>query len=612
MALKPFRLKQSTIVPLGLAEVWEIAAQTSKVNHAVGLPPLVYSERTRSDGVREVVGNARQYGLPVQWVEHPFEWIYQKELRVERVFEHFPPLDRLIGGTILVPHTSISTEVETFVDVFPKNLLGYPVGWFVANQMITGQAAFFRSVAQKPNATNYFPPARKVRANRNVLQELRNRMRDLPCDQQLIDRLFELIQTQRDEDVATMRPFVLADAWGAERISLLRVFLYATWTGLLDMNWDVLCPNCRVAREPSPHLRDLTATAHCEVCNIRYDLNFDEYVELRFSVNPKVRSASNATFCALGSPALNEHIVAQARLKPNEQRELMVQLGPGGYRLRMLGIEQRCTIQAQAAGATNAIINLTATGPDQAALTLALEPTTLNVHNTTDREQLLIIEHDAWGVGRVSASLVSTLPEFRSLFSSEVLAPGLGLAIKNLTILFSDIKNSTPMYEQHGDSSAYAMVRDHFDVLFKAIEQHNGSIVKTIGDAVMAVFASPNDGVAAALAIHHNMQQANQARPERPPIVIKIGLTTGTCIAVNANEVLDYFGTTVNAAARAQGLSVGDDVVLTSDVMESAGGRAILSQHNLLSEPFTHNLKGISQVFTLYRLMPMAQREHRA
>ncbi len=612
MAPKPFRLRQSTIVPLPLAEVWEIAAQTSQINHAVGLPPITYSERTRSDGVREMVGNARQYGLPVQWVEHPFEWVYQQQLWVERVFEHFPPLDRFIGGTILRPHTSISTEVETFVQVFPKNVLGYPVGWFVATKMIIGQAAFFRSVAQKPNASNYFPPARKVRANRNVLQELRNRMRDLPCDQALIDRLFQLIQTQRDEDVATMRPFVLADAWGAERLSVLRVFLYATWTGLLDMNWDVLCPNCRVAREPMPHLRDLKANAHCEVCNINYDVNFDEYVELRFSVNPKVRSSSGTTFCALGSPALNEHIVAQARLKPNEQRELSVQLGAGGYRLRMLGIEQRCSIQAHADGSSTATINLTATGPDQTDLNFGLESVALYVHNTTDREQLLIIEHDAWGFGRVSASLVSTLAEFRSLFSSEVLAPGLGLGIKNLTILFSDIKDSTPMYEQHGDSMAYAMVRDHFSVLFNAIEQHNGSIVKTIGDAVMAVFASPADGVAAALAIHQNMLQANRARSDRPPIVIKIGLHTGTCIAVNANEVLDYFGTTVNAAARAQGLSVGDDVVLTSAVMESAGVRAMLSQHDLLSEAFTHNLKGISQIFTLYRLTPSLQQEQSA
>ncbi|MFD3166624.1 adenylate/guanylate cyclase domain-containing protein [Herpetosiphon sp. NSE202] len=604
MALKPFRLGQSMIVPLPLADVWEIAAQTSQINHAVGLPPITYSERTRSDGVREMVGNARQYGLPVQWVEHPFEWVYQQQLWVERVFEHFPPLDRLIGGTILRPHTSISTEVETFVQVFPKNLLGYPIGWFIATQMIVGQAAFFRSVAKKPNASNYFPPARKVRVNRTVLQELRNRMRDLPCDQQLIDRLFQLIQTQRDEDVATMRPFVLADAWGAERLSVLRVFLYATWTGLLDMNWDVLCPNCRVAREPTPHLRDLTASAHCEVCNINYDVNFDEYVELRFSVSPKVRSASGTTFCALGSPALNEHIVAQARLKPNEQREVTVQLSSGGYRMRMLGIEQRCTIQAEPAGATSANITLTNNGPDQTELNLATEAVVLSLHNTTEHEQLLIIEHDAWGFGRVSASLVSTLAEFRSLFSSEVLAPGLGLGIKNLTILFSDIKNSTPMYEEHGDSLAYAMVRDHFSVLFQAIEQHNGSIVKTIGDAVMAVFANPADGVAAALAIHQNMQQANQARPDRPPIVIKIGLHTGTCIAVNANEVLDYFGTTVNAAARAQGLSVGDDVILTADVMESAGVRAMLSQHNLLNEHFTHNLKGISHIFTLYRLTP--------
>src|SRR5205823_1419852 len=83
------------------------------------------------------------------------------------------------------------------------------------------------------------------------------------------------------------------------------------------------------------------------------------------------------------------------------------------------------------------------------------------------------------------------------------------------------------------------------------IMEHRGALVKTIGDAVMAVFHAPADAVAAGLAIQAGIAAYNAAAPG-DPLCVKLGLHSGPCIAINANDVLDYFGTTVNVAARVQ------------------------------------------------------------
>jgi class 3 adenylate cyclase len=375
------------------------------------------------------------------------------------------------------------------------------------------------------------------------------------------------------------------------------------------MNWDVLCPNCRVSQETTTTLRDLNKTAHCAVCHITYDTNFDEYVELRFAVNPGVRRASSLMYCAMGSPALNQHIVAQQRLAAGETRRLAVALEAGGYNLRMLGSEQRCTLRVDPAATTaEAALTLTASGVGEAAAECAPGRVTLACANTSPSEQLLILEHDAWGSGRVSAALVTTLPEFRTLFSSEVLAPGLGLAIKNLTILFSDIKNSTPMYEQFGDSSAYAVVRDHFTTLFAAIEKHEARSSKTIGDAVMAVFCQPVSAVAAALDITRAINASNAERPTVRRSASKSGCTVGR-VSPSMPTSAGYFGTTVNAAARAQSVSVGGDTVITADLMKIAGSRALAGALQAADRALHPRPQGLSQAYTLYRLTLASQAE---
>jgi adenylate cyclase len=407
--------------------------------------------------------------------------------------------------------------------------------------------------------------------------------------------------------VLKMRPFALADRWGEPRLDVLRTFLYATRSGLLDLEWDVICPSCRGASERLTRLSDLRNEAHCPSCQIRYDVDFEESVELRFSVSPDIRHAEDLTFCA-GGPASTRHILAQLWLEPGVGRELQLRLEPGTYRLRSRQVTARTLIEAAEAGdARRAEIGFGADEVSGAGQAVATGPIDLRLRNDTADRLLTIVEQSAWNLQAASAALVTSLDEFRQLFSSEVLAPGLGISIRNLTFLFSDLKDSTQIYDQIGDSPAYARVRDHFNIMRSVIAAHRGALVKTIGDAVMAVFRSAEDAIEAAIEIQREFS-GGQIAQVNPTLRVKLGLHCGQCIAVNANDLLDYFGSTVNIAARVQSESVGGDIVVTEALLEDDAVRQILERERLLVEQFERALKGFSRTFTLARLwLPVEQ-----
>ncbi|HUS15415.1 MAG TPA: adenylate/guanylate cyclase domain-containing protein, partial [Chloroflexia bacterium] len=381
-----------------------------------------------------------------------------------------------------------------------------------------------------------------------------------------------------------------------------RVFLYATRAGLLDLHWDVLCPNCRVAKNQVGSLADLSREAHCDTCNIRYDVNFDEYVELRFTVSDAVREVYQATFC-IAAPYQTRHILAQFNLAPGNTHTLAVDFGPGTYRWRTRQRTERGDVQVGPDGGPGPLhYRFTAGDVDGPVGTPALRPGgAIHFENSSGTDLLLIFEQAGWGLDGVSAALVTSLQEFRTLFSSQVLAPGLSVAVKNLTVLFSDLKESTTLYDRMGDSAAYASVRDHFVIMSNTIAAHNGAVVKTIGDAVMAVFSTPSHAVEACLAIQRGITLYNETATD-DHITVKLGLHSGPCLAINANDVLDYFGSTVNIASRVQGASGGADVILTDRVYADPAVHHLLA--GLPVQSFTASLKGISQVFTLYRVVP--------
>ena len=104
---------------------------------------------------------------------------------------------------------------------------------------------------------------------------------------------------------------------------------------------------------------------------------------------------------------------------------------------------------------------------------------------------------------------MATLQAFRDLFSTEVLRPGDEVAIGRVTLLFSDLKGSTALYEAVGDAAAYHLVRAHFAYLAAIVREHDGAIVKTIGDAVMAAFHEPLQALRAAIAMQERVASFN-------------------------------------------------------------------------------------------------------
>src|SRR5690606_11878588 len=124
----------------------------------------------------------------------------------------------------------------------------------------------------------------------------------------------------------------------------------------------------------------------------------------------------------------------------------------------------------------------------------------VHVHNESDAEQLVIVDRTPWSDDAVTAAEVTARQQFRDLFASEALRPGQQISVGSMTVVFTDLRSSTELYRRVGDAVAFGHVLDHFDALRGAIAANGGTIVKTIGDAVMAVFDRPARAVDALLA----------------------------------------------------------------------------------------------------------------
>ncbi len=171
--------------------------------------------------------------------------------------------------------------------------------------------------------------------------------------------------------------------------------------------------------------------------------------------------------------------------------------------------------------------------------------------------------------------------------------------MREITLLFTDLKGSTALYERIGDLNAYMLVQRHFEELQAVTVKHHGAVTKTIGDAVMAAFLDPADAVRAALEMREAIEHLNRDRVQRD-FVLKIGLHRGAAIAVTLNERLDYFGQTVNIAARVQNLADGDEIWMTDEVRGAPEVEAILG--SLTVQRSEAELKGVAGAVPVYRV----------
>lgn len=231
-------------------------------------------------------------------------------------------------------------------------------------------------------------------------------------------------------------------------------------------------------------------------------------------------------------------------------------------------------------------------------LSIGLTPN-IRLFNDLDFTQTFQMERVTWSDQAATAADVTTLQVFRDLFSDEVLRAGEEISVGSMTLMFTDLRNSTKLYRDIGDAPAFGKVRDHFDIIAQAAAKEDGAIVKTMGDAVMAAFRKP---VSAVRAIW-NVQKELTARGI-PPLTIKVGVHHGPCIVVNLNDRLDYFGSTVNIAARLPHLSVGGELILSAEIRNDPEVNEYLEKNaapNSVAR-FQGEIRGIGSAIEMWRV----------
>jgi class 3 adenylate cyclase len=578
--------------------IWPFASDTNRFNRDTGQPEVEILSNVK--GTKQM--RMKLPILRVEWEEEPFEWTYPYSFGVSRLYSKGPidsmrtetKFERLPdNGTRIIYDTAFVVS-NPFVQVMMPFVIGV-----IAKNRFEKAFRFYDQIADKRD------PVITITRPRGLSSAERARFKSLSeavirqgTDAALMARLEDFLVRADELSVQRIRPYALADRWQVDRRAVLEMFLRATRAGILDMSWDLLCPSCRGTTEGHTNLGDVHGNSHCKTCQIDFTVNFDHNIEVIFRPNPSVRTVDlEAAFCA-GSPQLQPHVVMSQPISALHSLPVPIALERGRYSLRASNVPGSISLFADMDGAPQADLRVSHFGWPPEQQHVSLQPT-LNLINATDEDTTFQLERTAWSDESSTAADVTALQVFRDLFASEVVRPGEEISIGSVTLMFTDLRDSTRIYRQIGDASAFGRVREHFEILEKAVAAEGGAIVKTMGDAVMATFRHPVDALKSVW-----NAQSEIAKYGEPMLWLKAGLHKGPCIVVNLNDRLDYFGSTVNIAARLPNFSRGGELIFSETFYQDPEIQNFLAENVSTNaiQCFTGDVKGFDEPFTMWKV----------
>jgi class 3 adenylate cyclase len=453
------------------------------------------------------------------------------------------------------------------------------------------------------------------------------------ADEDVVDMLERMVRDAPDHALNKMNALDLAAKEGVGEERVIAALLNAVGLGMFEMTWSVMCPSCAGVLSANKTLKTLDrAQYNCAFCAAGYETTLDNLVEVTFTVSPRVRKIaahspdqlSAAEYyrqifwsSAIDLPADLEKLLPEVTLEivdlpPGERAILSLQLPKGTvivfdpvtHTAQFLDVSGKEASERQNLSVT---FNKVQVPVDTVALRPG--PLRLTLENRTDGRALPAV----WVANQalddllkrrkpiLTAKRILTNQTFRDIYRTDTLAIGQSLKILSLTFLFSDLKDSTALYEHVGDLVAFDLVNEHFRLLQEIIASERGAVVKTIGDAVMATFETPDRAIAAAIRMREAMSDLGAER-QHQSLRLKMGIHEGSCLAVTLNGQQDYFGQTVNIASRVQGLAASRSIVVTEAVVENAHARALLETSGLKPTLSRVALSGIADKVSVYEI----------
>src|SRR5271170_1761883 len=452
-------------------------------------------------------------------------------------------------------------------------------------------------------------------------------------DRDCVAAIEAAVRDASDRELCRVNPLAFAAKHSLDEECVIAAFLHAARLGIFELSWNVLCPGCGGVLDASASLKTVDREEYlCALCAAGYAPTLDDMVEVTFTVSRRVRRIAahepdelpffeymRQIFWASGIDLpddlerLGQEITLDTlELPAGEKAQLSLQLPaeflivfePVTHAAQFIDVKGEPTRERQ-----NLSLVFNALKAPTGTTEMRPGPLRLSLENRTERRVLPAIWiaghelHELLGRRRpfLNAKRLLTNQTFRDIYRTDTLDLDQRLKITSLTFLFTDLKGSTELYDRVGDLVAFDLVRAHFRVLNEIVAAEAGAVVKTIGDAVMATFPTPNRAVAAALRMREAMRDLNDGH-NREDLLLKIGIHEGPCLAVVLNDRQDYFGTTVNIAARVQGLADSRTILATRSVVTDPQASALLETSGLKPVSQHRALRGIADEVAVYEI----------
>jgi class 3 adenylate cyclase len=453
------------------------------------------------------------------------------------------------------------------------------------------------------------------------------------ADPAVADTLKAAVETGSDRSLNRINPLAFASEHNLPEEAVIDALVHAARLGLFDMSWNMLCPGCGGVLETTAALKSINRDHYfCAFCVQDNEPTLDQLVEVTFTVNPRIRRIGahdpstlplseymRQVFWSSGAvvpedleAAIQNVTLDLMELQPGEKAAMSLTL-PKGLVIAFDPVTHATLYLEVSGDETNERRSMSVVLADSHAhfgsTKLQPGPARITFENKSGQRTLPGLwihspEVDSLSNRRrpvLTANRLLSNQTFRDLYRNGTFDPEQRFKITSLTILFTDLRGSTALYDRVGDLAAFDLVRSHFGELLAAVVAEGGAVVKTIGDAVMATFPTPDRALRAAMRMREAMRRINDKHGNED-LALNIGLHEGPCLAVMLDERQDYFGLSVNIASRVQELADPTAILATKPIVEAAEAAGLVGAAGYKTSSRQLSLRGVSEAFDLYEI----------
>ena len=517
------------------------------------------------------------------WSEEPYQWEAPHYLHIGREYQR-GPYENLSIKIKLQPLRNSKGTGTTVIFHFEGHARGLMGSLRTKHHFSSRLKRRLKKIMQKydesiagssfPEGNRPFWKSRSSGKSKALINQLASASNEPDLSRQIVDHLIN----GDEQDLQVINPIELANMWSIPLHRVLETGYHAVLLNILNMEWRQVCPSCRRTLKGSRKLVEIVSSNYCKHCGDTVNFDLNNTTQVIFKCHPLVRKLSEDIYCVSG-PQRRQRVIMQQYIQPGAKHFVHLALPDGDFKIRTDTLDRDINVKPDVDGLDN--VTMTLEKGDDENVCRPLHPhSDMIIKNRTESPLLISVEDVRWPAYGVSAAEITSQQLFRDCFPKELLRPGQKMACNNLSVLFTDLIDSAAMYTKGGDEEAISRVMNHFEVLRKIIREERGAVVKTIGDAIMAVFRQPDGAVRA----YRKAQQYFSSAEKLREIKIKGGLHCGNCYAVTLNNRIDYFGNTVNFAARLVEKANSDELVISDETLEHKDLKKFLEQDEIYCE----------------------------